>query len=118
MKSYTDLEQSKKLAEILPLESADMRYDEYVSYIDGTPKVGYKKGVTDGIPCWSLAALLDVLNKTAYFINEDASVNLSSYKTIEWDLGIDNSDLELVTESNPVDACVEMIIKLNKLNLL
>ena len=24
MKSYTDLEQSKKLAEILPLESADM----------------------------------------------------------------------------------------------
>ena len=26
MKSYTDLEQSKKLAEILPLESADMCY--------------------------------------------------------------------------------------------
>ena len=26
MKSYTDLEQSKKLAEILPLKSADMRY--------------------------------------------------------------------------------------------
>lgn len=39
MKSYTDLEQSKKLAEILPIESADMRYDEYISYIDGTPKV-------------------------------------------------------------------------------
>lgn len=26
MKSYTDIEQSKKLAEILPIESADMRY--------------------------------------------------------------------------------------------
>lgn len=26
MKSYTDIEQSKKLAEILPLESADMHY--------------------------------------------------------------------------------------------
>ena len=26
MKSYTDLEQSKKLAEILPIESADMSY--------------------------------------------------------------------------------------------
>lgn len=26
MKSYTDLEQSKKLAEFLPIESADMRY--------------------------------------------------------------------------------------------
>ena len=29
MKSYTDIEQSKKLAEILPLESADMYY-QYV----------------------------------------------------------------------------------------
>ena len=27
LKSYTDIEQSKKLAEILPLESADMFYD-------------------------------------------------------------------------------------------
>lgn len=27
MKSYTDIEQSKKLAEILPLESADMNYN-------------------------------------------------------------------------------------------
>ena len=26
MKGYTDLEQSKKLAEILPLESVDMEY--------------------------------------------------------------------------------------------
>ena len=26
MKAYTDLEQSKKLAKILPLESADMTY--------------------------------------------------------------------------------------------
>lgn len=27
IKSYTDLEQSKKLAEILPIESADMHYN-------------------------------------------------------------------------------------------
>jgi len=31
MKSYTDLEQSRKLAEILPLETADMCYSN-----DGT----------------------------------------------------------------------------------
>ena len=30
MKSYTDLPQSKKLAEILPLESADMHYSTWV----------------------------------------------------------------------------------------
>ena len=28
MKNYTDIEQSKKLAEILPIESADMWYAE------------------------------------------------------------------------------------------
>ena len=119
MKSYTDLEQSKKLAEILPLESADM-------YWWSSGKRYYIEAMDDGdfnereghVRAWSLAALLDILNKTAYFMDEDASVNLSSYKTIEWDLGIDNSDLELVTESNPVDACYEMIIKLHELNLL
>ena len=115
MKSYTDLEQSKKLAEILPIESADMFYrdngiDVKLMWEHNAPKVT--------TPCWSLAALLDILNKIAYSIDEDASVDLSSYKTIEWDLGIDNSDLELVTESNPVDACVELIEKLHKEDVL
>ena len=31
MKSYTDLEQSKKLSEILPIESADMVYIKHSS---------------------------------------------------------------------------------------
>ena len=119
MKSYTDLEQSKKLAEILPLESADM-------YWWSSGKRYYIEAMDDGdfneregnVRAWSLAALLDILNKTAYFMDEDASVNLSSYKTIEWDLGIDNSDLELVTESNPVDACYEMLLKLKENNII
>ncbi len=40
MKAFTDVEQSKKLAEILPIESADMYFN-------------------DNEPCWSLAALLE-----------------------------------------------------------
>ncbi len=62
MKSYTDLEQSKKLAEILPIESADMGW-----YYSRNPQaarnqmwVGTKAENAD-IPCWSLAALLDLL---------------------------------------------------------
>ena len=137
IKAYTSIEQSKKLAEILPKGSADMRYG-YIApydysdrmYDGGYDEVPYPKDFLkknpnfseneyDGeLPCWSLAALLDALNKTAYFMDEDTSVNLSSYKTIEWDLGIDNSDLELATESNPIDACYEMIIKLKEQNLL
>lgn len=61
MKAYTDLEQSKKLAEILPIMSADMRY---APFGDTHPWVWneevrlLEKG---SVPCWSLAALLDVL---------------------------------------------------------
>lgn len=65
MKSYTDLEQSRKLADILPIESADMYYFDNLP----VPKVGYSveveklysKANIDYIPCWSLAALMDML---------------------------------------------------------
>ena len=128
MKSYTDLEQSKKLAKILPLESADMCYYEYTSHIDGTPKVGYKEGITDGIPCWSLAALLSVL----------PIVYTNNKKEICGPLHIDITDSEtpfvlwyvnplhkggigeLITKEcdNLVDACYEMILKLHELKML
>ena len=65
MKSYTDLEQSKKLAEILPLESADMCFvnDGTSIKIDANPYNVRKHMWKDVqlIPCWSLAALLGVL---------------------------------------------------------
>ena len=80
MKAYTSLEQSKKLAEILPLESADMRYG-YIApydysdrmYDGGYDEVPYPKDFLlknpnfsaneyDGeLPAWSLAALINLL---------------------------------------------------------
>ena len=120
MKSYTDLEQSKKLAEILPLESADMRYDEYISHIDGTPKVGYKKGVTDGIPCWSLTALFSVIPKHIKDYNVlriDISENDFAIWYDEIGYGV-NNELPDITMKCPIDACVEMIVKLHELNIL
>lgn len=72
MKSYTDIEQSKKLAEILPLESADMGW--YYSNNPLTARnqmwVGTKAKNAD-IPCWSLVALLSVIkpiNENTYTI--------------------------------------------------
>ena len=66
IKSYTDLSQSKKLAEILPLESADMHYSTW-TILDGEFIVSPNQGSTieelredygnQIIPCWSLAAL-------------------------------------------------------------
>lgn len=59
MKAYTDLEQSKRLAEFLPLDSADMRYAPF-----GDTHPWFIKGSLiekDSIPCWSLDALMDIL---------------------------------------------------------
>ena len=70
MKSYTDLEQSKKLAEILPLESADMHYSTWViSNGEFIVSPNYGNTIEDLqedygnqiIPCWSLAALQDII---------------------------------------------------------
>jgi hypothetical protein len=119
IKAYTTIEQSKVLAEILPLESADMRYDEYISYIDGTPKVGYKKGVIDGIPCWSLVALLDVLPKEINVLGTIYSINIHT-KNEKWfiDYKCNNEEFVGVYSNIFVDACYEMVIKLHELKKL
>lgn len=69
MKSYTDLEQSKRLAEILPLESADMlhclSFNESLLAtvpIQYSGSFRYQPELT--VPCWSLAALLKILPKS------------------------------------------------------
>lgn len=69
MKSYIDIEQSKKLAEILPLESADMCWgiDDDTLTWNTLPYLFPWRGYTAKeyyIPCWSLAALLDILPET------------------------------------------------------
>ena len=86
MKSFTDLEQSKRLAEILPPESADMWWNYYSVTTDfGTPQIIHLDtpwvgsfnwyNEPDNIPCWSLSALLDVLPKKYYPV-KDHETNL------------------------------------------
>ena len=64
IKAYTDIEQSKKLAEILPIESADMCY-RIVAYNPNDTHVYqpycFSSTLESDIPCWSLAALYSVL---------------------------------------------------------
>ena len=136
MKSYTDLEESKKLAEILPIESADMRYGYIAPYeysdsmFDGGyddvpyPKDFLKKNPNfseneyDGsLPCWSLAALFEVMPKCV----EGAEPSLiktfrNDYRIvydIHGDEGITSEDY-----TNPINACYEMILKLHELKML
>ena len=111
MKSYTDIEQSKLLAKILPLESADMGYlwnsTSFCEYPVSSQTI-FKK--VENIPCWSLATLLSVLDFPS----------LTQNKEDEWEVCVPNhkSDGYIdVSADNPVDACVEMILKLRRLNL-
>lgn len=119
IKSYTDIEQSKKLSEILPLESADMYYSKHDTIYADTLYDScdihffYIRGYT---PCWSLAALLNILhNKT----KDIPSLSGGGYKagkyTSDWcfDYEFENGDYQKTFADNPVDACYNMIIKLN-----
>ena len=116
MKSYTDLEQSKVLSKILPLESADMWYQYTgISIKDGSKKPIYFPMVIrdcesdEDIPCWSLAALLGVL-PNGIVMNKDSQNGRYHFSSKY--IGT------YVTADNPIDACYEMIIKLKELNLL
>ena len=113
MKSYTNLEQSKKLAEILPIESADIVYIPWGEDDDDNTlyTVKFKSEFIfdeDCIPCWSLAALLRELPDTMLGKDKDGYVVM-----------VETMGSGLTTfASNPIDACYEMIIKLHEQKLL
>ena len=132
MKAFTDLEQSKKLAKILSIESADMcwcnKSIKGVNYVDNFSANLYTvkemKDVFDTalngwdkywelIPCWSLAALVNILRK-------DFEVCIIGYEKA-WKCHVTNRKT-LVTDwllaDNPIDCCYEMILKLHELKML
>lgn len=134
IKSFTDLEQSKKLAEILTIESADMSYsfnfDSGIYEISTTP---YKSWVVpkyaqpdDGfgqvIPCWSLAALLDIIDGIKMYGMNRVTMIVGKYDGNQWFVELervhDNSSAMLTASKQLIDACVEMIIKLHDKKLL
>ena len=137
IKSYTDIEQSKKLAEFLPLESADMSYNNAsikgINYVDeykaelmnyNTAQKVLSKYLVNPmfgvIPCWSLAALLGVIPKKIKDFNvlriDIGEKDFSIWYDEIW-CGV-NTELPDITMECPVDACVAMIIKLSELRLL
>jgi hypothetical protein len=108
MKAHTDIEQSKKLAEILPTESADMWYEDSGLMI---PRLGHiPKDHTDTeVPCWSLAALLSVIS----------IATLECTKGLYHCVSYDGKDFIFSkTTDNPIDTCVETILKLHELKML
>ena len=134
IKSYTDIKQSETLVNILSLESADAKYGyiapyEYSDrmYDEGYDEIPYpiafiKKDYSnffveeydDELPCWSLAALLNVLPNGSDIVKEETDTENEKYMCT---VGI-NNDIISTFADNPVDVCVEMIEKLHNLKML
>lgn len=117
MKAFTDINQSKKLAEILPIDSADMYYpyDLDANKLLSIPIVKDDYSMPC-IHCWSLAALLEILRKKDRFpeINEKAKDDFI-LKTYIWD---GKTSIQFSEGDTLVDACYELILKLYKHKLL
>jgi len=122
IKSYTDLEQSKKLAKILPLDTADQCFlndgtaikAEINSY--SVAMKLWKEHYIEIIPCWSLAALISILPDE---IKHDGIVNNlwitsedASYYSKEYDSYL------YYEEGCTIDACYKLILKLHELKKL
>ena len=125
IKSYTDIEQSKKLAKILPIESADMflalngNVPVMSKYIDD----GLVTAVDAAIPCWSLVALEGLMpfhiiennNRFGFYqvkgFNRQGETYCFGYKT--------NNDYFLFETSwynDIIDAAFEMVVWLKENN--
>lgn len=117
MKSYTDIEQSNKLAEILPIESADMCYIKHSSsnnpsweFNEDFPpmilgNVPINEITAETLPCWSLAALLSILPRETRLLK-------SATDDIFYHADCPKGNVDEWFD-NPIDACVELIIHLN-----
>ena len=112
IKSYTDIEQSKVLAKILPIESSDMTHHWFGKALNvDCYEVSYGRDTINGkdIPCWSLTALINTLPK----IHKLKPILDLEYNSILYS----GTNLN-VRADNIIDACYAMILKLKGQNLL
>lgn len=132
MKSYTDIEQSRILADFLPVESADMRYG-YIApyefsdrkYDGGYDMIPYHKDFFDRcsnfspneydgeLPCWSLAALINVIKP----INEN-TYTIRGTLDRGGIISFDEVTSVMYQEKEMIDAVFEMVVWLKEIGKL
>lgn len=115
-KISTDLEQSKKLAEILPIDSADMYFDYNGEDKEYYPIVMNKEDFDElCIPAWSLSSLLTIIMKQLY--NKEMCF-FSLKVCFNGDYYIDSAVHTTKLHKDAIDACVEIILVLKEKGLL
>ena len=144
IKSFTSLEQSKKLAKILSLESADMHYhydiesDELETIPTITEEDDHFILFPNDVRCWSLAALIHLLpskftkkgncSETTYNIDirkyaltEDTNIYQIAYGNYKFYEDGNSSWKDIINTSekeNLIDVAFEMICWLKENNVL
>lgn len=129
MKSVTDLEQSHRLAEILPKATADFIQSKNGG-IANFP-ICNCNGTDESFPAWSLTALCNAIKITE---NTDFELNKGGYDVFnkhiyikdEWFACYENTSFEDVDDyvfiskhsTEIIDAVVELIFELKEKNLL
>lgn len=114
-KICTSIEQSQKLIKLgIDVNTADMCWQ------NNEFPIGFNDD--DAVPAWSLAALLNYLREVDYFpeINADefeVTMQISYYNEDEARPLAPVHNIKVKAESF-IDACVEVILNLHKLNLL
>ena len=119
MKTNSDFEQSKMLAEFLPVESADLMF-VHTTDLEGNEHydIDFRNNqpLFEGdIPCWSLAALLDIIPMVCLDNFFDDTTKSKKWNCLFTET---HHPLEAAYYDNPVDACVNMIFRLKKHNLI
>jgi len=113
LKTYTDLEQSKKLSKILPNQTADMHWEKDFTTNKWSPSLCpflfvrfTRQEYIDevAVPCWSLATLYALL-----------PIDYSLRRTTDGQYYIENTSRGFYPETlpfkNPIDAYVHMILE-------
>ena len=132
MKSYTDIEQSKKLAEILSIETADHHYvrktcDFMGNPVDGewsqphygNPNSKYANYFVQNfssyekLPCWSLTALIELMDECRMERTPLDQSGVFTHSFVD-----DYFNIRTYEEYDIVDAAVEMILILKEKGLL
>lgn len=124
-KSVTDINQSKELSEFLSLESADFGWDIFsddstrllpIDDWDGHNGIEF-------VPAWSLSALLDEIPDEIDGENGETYVLKMLKEGTHYDLWYeeqyDEADpIEVSSQEEMIDVCVELLIELHKEKLI
>lgn len=112
MKLYTDIKQSKKLAEILPIESADMWFANGI--VVARNSIEEPEQLNKVFPCWSLAALLNILRQVLSF-TLDVTTNGNSLLIVS---PVTSLETVKCTSDDTLDVVFDMLIKLKEKGLI